>query len=494
LLENILGGLLISLEFVNVLFSIGGVFLGVIIGAIPGLGPGMAIAITVPLTFAMHPTTGMLLLMGIYCGSVYGGSISAILLGVPGTPASIVTVWDGLKMTKAGQASKALSTAIVASTIGGLLSAFALLFLSPVLAKVTLFFGPPEYAALALWGLAIVCSLESKSLVKGLIAACLGLVFATIGMSPVTGAQRFTFGSLSLSSGLEIIPVLIGVFCIPEVMAMVNIDYIQEVFIKRERTLRSFMRFLKEFKPALNASLRSGIIGVIIGIIPGAGGTIAPFVTYSDAKNRSKNPEKFGTGIMEGVAVAESANNGASASALVPLLTLGIPGSAAAVVFLGALTIHGLQPGAMLFRNNPEVIYGLLVGTVTIQLYMLVIGLFFAPYIAKATLIPNAVLVPAIIVFCCIGAYASGSNLFNVWVMVVFGFIGYVMKYFELSPAAMVLGMILGPMLESNISRSLAMSYGSPIIFFTRPICIFFYILTVYMLFGPVSRSLKKVK
>ena len=496
--EGLASGLLVSLDPVNIIFSLLGVVLGVVIGSIPGLGPGMAIAITVPITFGMSAATGMLLLMGIFCGAVYGGSISAILLGVPGTPASIVTVWDGFKMTKSGRASTALSSAIVASTIGGLLSAFALLFLSPLLAKVTLLFGPPEYAALALWGLAIVCSLESKSLAKGLMAAFLGLILATVGMSPVTGAQRFTFGMLSLSSGLEIIPVLIGVFCIPEVMSMVNYDFVHEVIIKTEKSLRkrleSMIQFFKAFKPAIPTSLRSGIIGVIIGIIPGAGGTIAPFITYTDAKNRSKKPEEFGTGIIEGIAAAESANNGASASSLIPLLTLGIPGSAAAAVFLGALTIHGLQPGVMLFQNNPDVIYGLLSGTIFIQIYMLVIGLVFAPYIAKATLIPNSILAPVIIVFCCIGAYASGSNLFNVWVMIIFGFIGYAMKYFGLSPAAMVLGMILGPMLENNISRSLAISYGSPLIFVKRPISLGLYVLTIYMLFGPLSKSLENTR
>ena len=486
--EHILGGLVLSLTPVNIFLSLIGVAVGIVIGAIPGLGPGMAIAVTVPLTFSMAPESGMLLLMGLFCGAVYGGSITAILIGVPGTPASIVTVWDGYTMTKQGKAATALSTAIVASTVGGVLSALALLFLSPLLAKITLMFGPPEYVALAFWGLAIICSLEAKTLVKGLISACIGLLLATVGMSPATGAARFTFGSLSLSSGIEIIPVLIGLFCIPEVLSMVNSEQIKDIVtVKRQ----PFFEFLKEFKSSFGTSVRSGIIGVIIGIIPGAGGTIAPFITYNDAKTRSKEPEKFGTGYMPGITAAESANNGASASSLVPLLTLGIPGSAAAVVFLGALTIHGLQPGAMLFREHADIVYGLLVGTVTIQFYMLFFGFFFAPLFAKTTKIPNAILIPGILIFSCIGAYANGSNLFNIWLMVVFGLLGFAMRYFKLSPAAMVLAMILGPMLEDNIMISLSISYGSPLIFFTRPICIFLYLLTIFMTVGPAAKSLK---
>lgn len=489
MLSNIAIGFSASMTLTNILFSLVGVIVGVIIGAIPGLGPAMGIAVTVPLTYGMQPETGMLLLMGIYCGAVYGGSITAILLGVPGTPAAITTVWDGYKMTQLGHPAKALNTAIVASTIGGLLSALALLFLSPYLAKVTLLFGPPEYVALAIWGLGIICSLEAKSLVKGLISGCLGLMLATVGMSPITGSSRFTFGQISLSSGIETIPVLIGLFCIPEVIALVEAEQIKEISVKGGLHLKEFFKEFRE--TSVWTSIRAGIIGVIIGIIPGAGGTIAPFITYNDAKNHSKTPEKFGTGHMPAIASSEAANNGASCSSLVPLLTLGVPGSSAAVVFLGALTIHGLQPGSLLFEKQPDIIYGLLVGSVIIQLYMLVVGLFGAPWIAKTTKMANGILIPAIVVFSCIGAYANNNNLFNVWVMLVFGFIGFFMRKLNLSPAAMVLAMILGPIFEKNLIRSLAISYGSWTIFFTRPICILFYILTIVMIAGPMRKALK---
>ncbi|MBR2748858.1 MAG: tripartite tricarboxylate transporter permease [Firmicutes bacterium] len=489
MITNIFLGLASAFSINNILFSIVGVFVGIVIGAIPGLGPAMGIAVTLPLTYGMEPASGMLLLMGIYCGAVYGGSITAILLGVPGTPASIATVWDGHKMTKNGEAAKALNTAISASTIGGLLSAFALLFLSPYLAKITLLFGPPEYVALAIWGLAIICSLESKSLVNGLISGCLGLLLATVGMSPVTGTSRFTFGQISLSSGIEIIPTLIGLFCIPEIISLVEEKAKSDVAFDGHLHLKDFFKQFKE--TCVGTSLRAGIIGVIIGIIPGAGGTIAPFITYNDAKNRSKTPEKFGTGHMPGVASSEAANNGASCSSLVPLLTLGVPGSSAAVVFLGALTIHGLQPGSLLFEKQPDIVYGLLVGSVIIQLYMLVVGLFGAPWFAKTTKIPNAVLISSIFVFSCIGAYANNNNMFNVWVMLAFGFIGYAMKKVKLSPAAMVLAMILGPIFEKNMIRSLAISYGSWSIFFTRPICIVFYVLTIIMVAGPMRKALQ---
>lgn len=490
MIENILAGFLLAIKPINLIFSSIGVVLGIIVGAIPGLGPSLGIAILVPITFLLSPETGMLMLIGIFCGSVYGGSITAILLRIPGHSAAIVTVWDGNALARKGYPNKALAASIYASFIGGLLSAIALLFFSPLLAQLTLLFGPPEYVALAILGLTVIGSLEAGSFVKGMTAGFFGLLIATVGISPQTGFPRFTFDIISLYDGVPLVPVLIGIFCIPEVVSLAKPG---SSLGKMARGEDSIFLSWRELAQQLYGAVRSGIIGVLIGVLPGAGGTIATFVAYDDSKRRSKTPEKYGTGILDGIFAGESSNNGASASSLVPLLTLGIPGSAAAVVFMGALTMHGLRPGPMLFHDHAPIAYSVLVGTFLMQFFLFACGLFGARIFAQVTRLSSSIIIPAVTVFSVIGAYGINSNVFDIYVMVIFGIIGTLMKDFKYSRAALVLGLVLGPMLEENIVRSLAIGHDSPLIFITRPISIILYILTILMTVG-LGRKQKSLK
>lgn len=472
----------------NILISILGVVLGIIVGAIPGLGPSMAVAVLVPITYAMSPATGMLLLMGVFCGAVYGGSITAILLNVPGTPANVATTWDGNTLAKKGYPKKALSTAIIASFFGGILSALALLFASEPIAKLSLKFGPAEMAAMAIWGLSIICSLESKSLLKGLLAAAVGCWIATIGISPEQGTPRYVFGVINLYSGINYVSAMIGIFCFPEIVAMIKA--VSGKLVQFSEKDDSIFLSSKELRHIAPTSLLEGFIGTVIGAIPGAGGTIASFISYNNAKSRSKHPEEFGTGTLRGIAAPESSNNGASASSLIPLLTLGIPGSATAAVFLGALTIHGLQPGPLLFSKNPDVVYCLLIGTLVIQVIMVIIGLAGATKISIVSKTPVGILAPLILVFSVIGSYATNNNFFEIGVMLVFGLIGCIMVKLNFSRAAFILGIILGPLVEKNVTRALMISDGEIGFLFSGPICIVLYSITLIMLLWPIIKNI----
>ena len=484
---GILAGAASYFSVSNILISVLGVVLGIVVGAIPGLGPSMAVAVLVPITYAMEPATGMLLLMGVFCGAVYGGSITAILLNVPGTPANVATTWDGATLAKKGYPKKALSTAIIASFIGGIISALALLFVSEPIAKLSLKFGPAELAAMAIWGLSIICSLESDNLLKGAIAAAAGLFVACIGISPQQGTPRYTFGLINLYSGINYVSVMIGIFCFPEIVAMVKSTKgtLTTKSAEDDRILLSG----KELKEIVPTSLFEGLLGTVIGAVPGAGGTIASFISYNNAKSRSKHPEDFGKGAMKGIAAPESSNNGASASSLIPLLTLGIPGSATAAVFLGALTIHGLQPGPLLFSKNPEVVYCLLIGTLVIQIIMVLIGLGGATRLSIVSKTPVGILAPLILIFAVVGSYATNNNFFEVGVMLVFGVIGCFMVRFKFSRAAFVLAIILGPLVEKNITRALQIANGDVTYLFSSPISIVLYLLTIIMLLIPFIKK-----
>ena len=487
--SGILAGAAAYFSVSNILISVLGVVLGIVVGAIPGLGPSMAVAVLVPVTYAMEPATGMLLLMGVFCGAVYGGSITAILLNVPGTPANVATTWDGNTLAQKGYPKKALSTAIIASFVGGMISALTLLFASEPIAKLSLKFGPAELAAMAIWGLSIICSLESQNLLKGLLAAAVGLWVATIGISPEQGTPRYVFGVINLYSGINYVSAMIGIFCFPEIVAMVKA--VSGKIISKSEKDDSILLSRKELKHILPTTLVEGAIGTVIGAIPGAGGTIASFISYNNAKSRSKHPEEFGTGTLRGIAAPESSNNGASASSLIPLLTLGIPGSATAAVFLGALTIHGLQPGPMLFSKNPEIVYCLLIGTLIIQVLMVIIGLGGATRLSKVSKTPLGILAPFILIFSVVGSFATNNNFFEVGVMLVFGIIGCFMVRFHFSRAAFILAIILGPLVEKNVTRALMISDGRALDLFKGPICIALYALTVIMLAWPAIKKRK---
>lgn len=492
MIEYISMGLSIALTLPNLVLSVIGSAAGIVIGALPGLTATMGIALLVPVTFLMPPVSGLIMLSGIYCGAIYGGSISAILVNVPGTAASIATTFDGNKMTKNGEAKKALSTAVLASFVGGLLSSFSLLFLSPVLADFALRFGPPEYFCLALFGMTVISSLTTGggSVLKGLIVGFFGVFISTVGMDPSLGIPRYTFNTVDLMGGFSLVPVLIGVFSIPEALELATSKSFSKIIVQEAKG-GLFLELSEYFRMA-SIFIKSSIIGIIIGIVPAAGPVIASFVSYQEAKRSSKHPEKFGTGIPDGIVASEAANNGVTGASLVPLLTLGIPGDTAAAVFLGALTIHGLVPGPMLFRTNADVVYGLFVGFIAVQFIVLGLGLLGSTFFAKVLRVPTSIVATFIFFFSIIGAFAMNSNLFDVWVMLGFGILGFAMKRYGFPLAPIVLGLILGPLLEENMFSSLALSHGNPLIFVASPLSVLILLMAAASVILPNISRFKK--
>lgn len=481
-----LSALLNILQPSTLLVMIAGSIGGILIGAMPGLTSVMGVTLLLPFTYSMDASVGMAMLLAISFGAIYGGSITAILIGTPGTPASAATMIEGRKFAARGEGGRAVGISTVSSWIGGTISAIMLILIAPQLAKVALNFGAPEYCCLALFGLTIIASISGKSLLKGAIAGLLGLLISTIGLDPMTGFSRYSFGEVNLYSGLQTVPLMIGLFAISQVFVNLK-DGVEQnkVTQKVDRVIPT----LSDLKAMLPSSIRSGFIGTFIGIIPAAGADIAAFVSYDVAKKFSKHPEKFGTGVVEGLAAPEAGNNGDTAGALVPMLTLGVPGDATAAVLIGALTLHGLQPGPMLFTDSPEVVNNIFASALIANLLFLIFGLLFIRLFVKIIQIKPYVLTPIIFVLCIIGSFALRNNLFDVGAMLVISIIGYFFIYLEIPIAPVVLALILGPMLESNLRRSLLLSNGSFTIFFTRPIAVFFLILSVISLLWPLLRK-----
>lgn len=491
MVDHILAGISIAFTFGNLFAAVFGTALGILVGALPGLTATMGVALLVPATYLMEPVTGLIMLCGIYCGAIYGGSIPGILLHTPGTPAAIMTMLDGNRMTKRGEAKRALSTAAIASATGGLISAAALLFLAPPLANFALKFGPPEYFCLALFGMTIISSLTADAMIKGLIVGFFGVFVSTIGLDPCEGVSRFCYNSPNLLEGFGIVPVLIGLFSIPEALTLTGELTSPRTGVGRVAG-RTFLKYSEYFRMG-TLFLKSSLIGTIIGIIPAAGPEIAPFVSYREAKRSSKIPDKYGTGIPDGIVASEAANNGVTGGSLIPLLTLGIPGSAVAAVYLGALTIHGLRPGPMLFVNNPELIYGLFIGFFIVQFALIGMGLPGSTLFAQVVRLPRHIIAAYIFFFSIIGSLAMNGNIFDVWVMFGFGLLGYVMRKLGFPAPPIVLGLVLGPILELNLFSSLSMSHGSLLIFVKRPLCVIILAIAAFSLVAPYLGSFKKI-
>ena len=472
----------------SVLVSIiGGVLAGIAIGAMPGLTSTMGIALLMPLTFRMPPTEGLMMLIGEFCGAIYGGSITAILINTPGTPSAAATLIGGYQFTKRGESARALGISTVASFCGGIISGVCLILIAPRLAQIALKFSAPEQFALALFGISIISSISGKNMVKGLMAGMLGLLLSLIGMDNISGYTRFAFGSVFLMNGLSFIPVLVGLFAMSQCFLSI------EELMVRNRITEKIKRVLptkQDLLTILPTVIRESLVGTFIGIIPGAGGDISAFVSYDLEKKLSKHPEKFGTGIPEEVAAPESSNNGTTGGALIPLLTLGIPGDANTAVMLGALMIHNLTPGPMLFVEQSFIVNSLFVGFMLANVVMLIAGLSGIRAFTKIVSIPKPILNPIIVMMCVIGAYAVNGNYLDIVVMFVAGIVGYflVKGGFPLSP--IVLALILGPMAEGNLRRSLVMSHGSWSIFFTRPVAAAFILISVFSFFLPIVRNL----
>ncbi|NLK14250.1 MAG: C4-dicarboxylate ABC transporter permease [Spirochaetales bacterium] len=473
-------------------FIILGVFTGISIGALPGLTATMGVALVLPLTFGMDAIPGILLLIGVYVGAIYGGSISAILLRTPGTPAAAATVLDGYEFSKRGESGRALGISTVSSFVGGVVSVIALWLISPQLAKLALRFSAPEFFLLAVFGLSIIASISGNSLAKGVLTGALGISLAFVGIDGITGYPRFTFNNINLLSGVSFIPVMIGLFAMSQAFTTIETIFTPDQVTQK---VSNVFPTKADWKVIFKHAPISGVIGTIIGIVPGAGAEIGAFVSYGQAKRMSKNPERFGTGIPEGIAAPEAGNNGVTGGALIPMLTMGVPGDAVAAILIGALTVQGLQPGPMLFAEHPVLVYSIFLGMFVANVAMLLLGLSSLRLFVKVLSVPKSILTPMIFVLCVVGSYAINTSFFDVGVMLFFGVLGYFLQKADASVSPAVLGLILGPMAESNFRRALLMSEGNYGIFFTSPIAWIFLFLTTITLVGPfVGTYLKKRK
>ncbi len=478
----------------NLLYNFLGVFIGIVFGAIPGLTATLGVALFLPFTFGMDPIASFALLLGIYCGGIYGGSITAILLKTPGTPSSAATVLDGNPMRNNGRAMEALSIATIGSFIGGEISCIALFFIAPQLAKVALSFGPPEYFAIGLFGLSIIAILSSGNLLRGIISGCVGLLIATIGMDPVTGTLRFTFGIPSLMGGFNFVAALIGLFAISEVMRKLEKESHEK---KTDREVASLTGKIVSIKVILKNwfnIIRSSVIGTVIGIIPATGSAVASWLSYNEARRASKHPEKFGTGIPEGVFATEVANNAVTGGALIPLLTLGIPGDAVTAILMGALMLQGLTPGPLLFTNYGDVMKGLYIMLVVANLFMFLQGMFGIKLFVNLIKVPTNLLMSSVLILCFIGSFAINNNIMDVRMALFMGVLGYFMNKGDFPVPPVLLGIILEPIIEKNFRRSLAISMGDYSIFWTHPICLVFILISVGTVLWQVIKSIKKKK
>lgn len=483
---------LLNLETIFAILT--GVIGGIIVGSLPGLSATMAIALLIPVTFGMSPVAGLTMLATIYTSGLYGGSISAILLHTPGTPASAATSIDGYKLTLKGDGAKAIGVSTVASMIGGTMSALALLFLAPPLSKISLAFSAPEYFLIAVFGLTIIASLAAKSIVKGLCSGVFGLLLGCIGVDILTGIPRWTFGSTTLQSGVSMIPAMIGLFSLSQVLIQIEGKNEKDTRVKPKLEGRVLPTF-KEFRRIYKIIFGSGIIGIFIGMLPGAGGDIGSWVGYNEAKRFSKNKKKFGTGCIEGVAAPESANNAVTGGAMIPLLTLGIPGSTATAVLLGGLMIQGLIPGRTLFTTHASITYSVIFGFLIANIVMGIIGILCAKFFVRIAGASNTILAPIIVAFCVVGSYAIGNNIFDVWIMLVFGLIGYLMRKTGFHPAPVILGLILGPIAENGLRQSFLMAKTDIwTYYFTRPISVVLMVLIVFSVLAPFIMNWWKKK
>lgn len=489
MLSNIMLGLTTALSPINLIAILGGTVLGICFGAMPGLSATMGIAVLIPVSYGMEPATGLILLASVYVGATYGGSISAVLVNTPGTPSAAATGWDGHAMALKGHGTEALIESAVASFWGTFIGFVALLTIAPPLANFSLKFSSQENVCLAIFGLTIIASLSSKNILHGLIGGVVGLLLGCIGMDPQYGMARFTFGQMSLMTGFPTVPTLIGLYSISQLLSMVakknatmNMDDALSSMNKYRISLRDLIR-----KPLIY--LVCGIEGVIIGIIPGAGGSVAAFMGYDQAKRMSKTPEEFGKGCRDGISGPESANNGVIGGALIPMMTLGIPGNAVTAVLMGALMLHGLTPGNDLFTVKANITYPFIFGLLFSAIVMGVIGVLGAAQFAKVNRIPQNFLASGILVLTVLGAFSCSNSYADVYIMLVCGVLGYILKFLKIDLSAVVLGYILGPIAEKGWVRTFIMNGNSVpnalMSIIQRPICIILIIMSIIFLALP---------
>jgi len=491
LLNSFIQGIAVATQWHNLFYCLVGVFSGTLIGVLPGIGPLGAIALLLPTTFFLDPVAALIMLAGIYYGAMYGGSTTSILVNIPGEAASVITCLDGYEMAKQGRAGPALGICAFGSFIAGTIAVMLLLLVAPPIARFALRFGPPEYFSLMLLGLTVLVYLANGPITKALMMAALGLIMGIIGTDLITGRPRFTFGLIELEDGLNIIPVVMGLFGVSEVL--INVEKIVERAVGRN-DIHGLLPSFQDWKNSIKPILRGSFLGFFLGTLPGGGALISSFASYAMEKKLSKHPERFGKGAIEGVAGPESANNSAAQGAFIPLLTLGIPNNAVMALILGALVIHGIQPGPLLMKEHPDIFWGVIASMYIGNAMLLVLNLPFIGMWVQVLKIRYNLLFPLILLFCLIGVFSVNNNTFDIWMMIGFGIFGYLARKFEYEMAPLVLALILGPMFENALRQSLILFDGRPLVFLTRPISAAFLVSAILLLLSTLVPWIRERK
>jgi len=485
--QYLLGGFAVAMTLQNLTYCLVGAVVGTLVGILPGLGPIAGIALLIPATFGLNATSALIMLSGIYYGAMYGGSTTSILINVPGETASVITCIDGYKMAQQGRAGPALAIAALGSFIAGTVSIFGLVLIAPPLAEAALAFGPPEFAALMVFAFVVLSNVTGTSLVKALMMALAGLIIGTVGLDPVTGNERFTFDSAYLLGGVEFVAVAIGVFGLGEVLVNVAkppAELDQRVTVPRFRDLYPSFEDLKR---SIGAILRGTGIGFFTGLIPGPAPVIATYASYAVEKHISKHPEEFGNGAIEGVAGPESANNAATQSAFIPLFVIGVPFGPVPAILLGALLVHGVTPGPLLISENPQLFWAVVASMYIGNFILLLLNLPFVPLFANMLRVPKKILLPLVMLFCVTGMYSVNNSMSDIWMMLVFGALGYLLRGWAYEGAPLLLGLVLGPKLEVAFRQSVMISHGDFGIFFNRPVSLALLVLTLGFLIFPLA-------
>src|SRR5512137_2162143 len=464
--DYLLQGFATALSWQNLFWALVGCFIGTLVGVLPGIGPVSGIAILLPLTTVLPPTSAIIMMAAIYYGAMYGGSTTAIVVNIPGEASSVPTAMDGYEMAKQGRAGPALAISAISSFVAGTISVIALTFFAPMLAEFAVVFGPPEYFALMFMGLSLVISLSGRALLKGVISMALGLLAALIGQNPLTGAARLTFGSIDLMAGVNFISVIVGLFAVSEVMF--NVELAVKAINVTE--VRDWMPTWADIRQCIGAMLRSTGVGFFLGLLPGCAPSVTTFVAYDLEKRVAKDPDRFGKGAIEGVAAPEGANNATSTAGFIPLFSFGLPTAPSMAVLLGGLMMYGLQPGPMLFKQNPEFVWAVIASMYIGNVMLIILNLPLVGMWARICVIPFYILGPLIVFFSVLGTYSIRFQAFDVWIMLIFGLVGYFMRKLGFPVAPMVLATVIAQMMETSLGQSLLISQGSPLIFFTRPI------------------------
>jgi putative tricarboxylic transport membrane protein len=468
-----------------------------LLGAIPGLTGIMAIALLLPFTFTMHPISALILLVSIYKGAMFGGSIPSILMNIPGTPPAAATALDGYPLALQGKSQKALKIALYSSVTGDVFSDIVLITVAGYLARLALKFGPPEYSMLVLFSLTTIGAVSGETLLKGLLSAAGGLFIATVGLDPITATPRFFFGIVELYDGFSLLPMLIGLFALSEILRQLEGKIggiLKAVFLPMSKKAEDQKVTKKEMKRCIIPIFRASILGGFLGAIPGIGPTVGAFMSYAETKRTSKNPSMFGKGAIEGVAAAEAANSAVCGANMIPLLALGIPGDAVAAIIMGAFMIQGLAPGPLIFQTHLDIVYGFFIALILANIANFIVGLIFIKFSRSLTKMSKVMVLPIVLILCFTGSYAINTSFFDLWVTLLFGVLGYFMTKFGFPIAPMLIGFILGPMAERAIRQSLIISKGSVLIFFTRPIALIFIIITILTIVYTFRKNLEKSK